>query len=78
MQSIKISIDDKVHVVWSVDDERLKEALSGIKKREFESVMLQFKNIDKAELGLKPFWKSSLPDKPHAIKIVNMLEVPEA
>lgn len=74
MTSIKINISDKIQVVWLVSEEELKTALAGIKKRDFESKMLQFKNIDKAELGLKPFWKSRLPEKPSAIKIINTYE----
>lgn len=74
MQSIKIIINDKVNVVWLVDYDELKTVLAGTKKREFESKMLQFKNIDKTELSLKPFWKSRLPEKLGAINIVNTLD----
>ncbi len=74
MQNIRFNIDDSINVVWMIDDEALKNALVGIKKRDFESKMIQFKNIDKAELALKPFWKSNLPPKASAIKIVNSSE----
>lgn len=68
---IKIVIDDKVEVVWEINDTELKDALVGSKKRDFESKMLEFKNIESAELSLKPFWRTTFPDKPGAIKIVN-------
>ncbi len=71
MESIKIMIDDKIRVVWDVNEAEIKESLAGIKKRDFESKMLQFKNIESAELSLKPFWKGTLPIKPNAIKIIN-------
>lgn len=71
---IKIVINDKINVVWEVNEEELKEALLGVRKRDFEGRMLQFKNIDRAELNLKPFWKNTLPDKAGAIKIVNTFE----
>lgn len=74
---VKIVINDKVEVVWEVNEEELKDALVGIKKRDFENKMLQFKNIDKAELNLKPFWKNTLPNKTGAIKVVNTLTVEE-
>lgn len=77
MQDIKINIDDKIKVVWQIDDVALKDALVGIKKRDFESTMLQFKNIDRAELSLKPFWKMMLPQKAGAIKVVNTLDQTE-
>ncbi len=68
---IKIVIEDKVNVVWNINDAELKEALSGTRKRDFDSKMLNFKNIESAELSLKPFWRTTFPDKPGAIKIVN-------
>lgn len=77
MEDIKITIDDSMNVVWLVDDTVLQDALAGIKKRDFETKMLQFKNIDKAELSLKPFWKMTLPQKTSAIKIVNDLNAPQ-
>ena len=76
ISDVKIVINDKVSVVWEINDLELKEALVGVRKRSFESKMLQFKNIDKAELNLKPFWKTSLPTKPGAIKIINTLDNP--
>lgn len=74
IKDVKIVIDDKISVVWEINEAELKEALAGIKKREFETKMLQFKNVDRAELNLKPFWKNSLPEKIGAIKIINTLE----
>ena len=71
---IKIIINDKVEVVWDVNEAELKEALAGARKRDFEGKMLGFKNIDKAELNLKPFWKNGLPEKTGAITVVNTLE----
>lgn len=75
MESIKITISDKINVVWDIDEDGLTKALSGIRKKDFESKMIQFKNIDKAELDLKPFWKNRLPEKTEDIKITNALEI---
>lgn len=74
MTDIKLLIDSRVEVVWEVEEVAIKEALAGSKKRTFDSTMLSFKNIDKAELKLKPFWRSSLPEKVGSIKIINTLE----
>ena len=68
---IKIIIEDKVNVVWNVNETELKDTLAGTRKRDFDSKMLQFKNIESAELSLKPFWRTTFPDKPGAIKVVN-------
>jgi len=73
---VRMSIDDRVQVVWDISDEAVKEALVGVRRRDFESKMLEFKNIERAELALKPFWRTTLPDKPGAIKIVNTFTSP--
>jgi hypothetical protein len=75
MSTIKIRINDKVNVVWNVDEDVIKESLAGIRKKDFDSKMIDFKNIDKAELHLKPFWKNKLPEKKDAIKIENTFSV---
>lgn len=71
LQDIKLMISDKIQVVWNIDEEEVKSSLVGTKKRDFESKMAQFKNIDTAELSLKPFWRTTIPEKEGAIKIVN-------
>lgn len=71
---IKIVIEDKVKVVWGVNDAEIKETLAGSKKRDFESKMLKFKNIESAESSVKPFWRTTFPDKPGAIRVVNNFE----
>lgn len=68
---IKIVIDDKVNVVWEINDTELQDVLAGTRKKDFESKMLEFKNIESAELSLKPFWRTTFPEKVSAIKIIN-------
>lgn len=70
---VELMVDDKIDVVWDVDEDAIKETLVGSKKRDFDQKMADFKNIDSAELKLKPVWRTTLPDKPNAIKIVNAL-----
>lgn len=74
VDTISLSVKDEATVIWEVDDNSVKESLAGIKKRKFESVMGEFKNIDKAWLSVKPFWKNSVPEKLDQIKIINTVE----
>jgi hypothetical protein len=71
VDTISLSIKDSAKVIWEIDEEKLKESLLGIKKRKFESALAAFKNIDRAELSVKPFWKNSLPSKASQIKVIN-------
>lgn len=71
VDTISLSVKGDTKVVWVVDEEALKEQLAGIKKRKFESALAEFKNIDRAALSLKPFWKNSLPTKTEQIEVIN-------
>ncbi len=71
VDTVSLSIKGDTEVIWEIDEDKLKDALVGTKKRKFESVLSEFKNIDRAEYSLKPFWKNTLPSKTEQIEIVN-------
>ncbi len=73
MDDIKLVIEDKIKVVWNINENEIKDVLMGIKKRDFQNTMLRFKNIENANLKLKPLWKNKLPEKPNSIKVVDLL-----
>lgn len=73
VDTVSLSVKGETEVIWEVDEEKLKESLVGIKKRKFESVLGEFKNIERAEYSLKPFWKNTLPSKTDQIEILNTL-----
>jgi hypothetical protein len=74
IEDVKLMVDDKINVVWGIDESAIQETLIGSKKRDFDQKMAEFKNIDSAELKLTPMWRSTLPDKVSAIKIINTLD----
>lgn len=75
VSEISIKIEDNLNVVWDIPEEEIIEAISGIKERDFEKTMAEFRDsIEKADLDLKPIWRSNLPDKSNQIKIINTFE----
>jgi len=75
VDTINISVKDTINIVWGVDNDQIKDSLLGVNKRKFENILSSFKNIDRAELSLKPFWRNTIPEKKDQIKIINTLEI---
>ncbi len=61
-------------LVWNVDISKINDSLIGRPKSDFKDIMANFKNIDKAEVVIRPFWKSSFPDNSTKISIINTLK----
>jgi len=47
----------------------------GKSKKDFNKILLQYPNIDSANLKISPIWKISIPDKTKNIKV--MVNYPE-
>jgi len=67
LEFITISGDSKF--VWQIDDNKLKKDLISIEKRTLSTVMQDYTEIQTAEAVIKPFWRSTFPEKEKDIKI---------
>lgn len=70
----EFTVSGNAHIVWTFDEEKLKEDLTGRAKAALPTVLSGYPSIDKAEVVLRPFWKRSFPDKVGKIKIERVLE----
>ena len=75
--AITFSLSGQAKIVWDIDEEGLKSDLVGRHKREFQIILSDYKNIDRAEVVIKPFWKKTFPDKIKDIKIINTVSSPD-
>ncbi|MBT3730166.1 hypothetical protein HON59_01105 [bacterium] len=73
-EEFEFTVDGGVHIIWTFDEEKLKEDLSGRAKAALPTILSGYPSIDKAEAVLRPFWKRSFPDKVGKIKIEKNLE----
>jgi hypothetical protein len=64
-----ISILGKPKLIWSLDEDKIKYDLIGIRKKQFDTVMARYEYIDKAKLRVTPFWQSKLPESIEDINI---------
>ena len=56
-------------IVWKFDTGKLMGELLGKSKQDFNQILLQYPNIDSADLVVSPIWRNSIPDKSKNIKI---------
>lgn len=70
VKNIDFNLSGSVKIVWKLDENKLKADLLGKSKKDFNQILLQYPNIDSADLVISPFWKMSFPDKIKDIKVV--------
>lgn len=68
-EEFEFTVSGSVHIIWTFDEDKLKEDLSGRAKAALPTVLSGYPSIEKAEAVLRPFWKRSFPDKVGKIKI---------
>lgn len=59
--------------VWQIDQNQLKKDLLGVEKNSLSNIMKNYTEIQKAELIIKPFWRSSFPEKEKDIEVEIMI-----
>jgi hypothetical protein len=60
-------------IVWTFDGEKMKTELLGKDKTAFYTVIKDYTGIEKGEVEIKPFWKSSFPTDMKKITIIEDL-----
>ncbi|MCX6752296.1 MAG: hypothetical protein NTZ87_02235 [Candidatus Nomurabacteria bacterium] len=68
--NINFNLSGSAKIVWKLDESKLITDLLGKSKKDFSQILLQYPNIDSADLTISPFWKTSLPDKSKNIKVI--------
>lgn len=70
----EFAVTGDTQIVWTFDEEKLKNDLSGRAKAALPTVLSGYPSIEQAEVVLRPFWKRSFPDKISKIKIERILD----
>jgi len=69
-----INIKGNSNIVWTYDEEKLISDLVAKNKSDITSILSDYPGIEKADVVLRPFWKTTLPDNPIDIKIERILD----
>jgi len=72
--SVTFSLAGNTEIVWSFDEEALKNALAGLSKSALPTVLGEYTAIERAEATIRPFWKQSFPSDPEGIKLNVVIE----
>lgn len=70
IKDVSFVLSGKTKLVWSVDENKILNDLIGTPKKEFNSILLNYPNIESADLVVSPIWRMSLPDKRQDIKLI--------
>jgi hypothetical protein len=70
VKDINFKLSGTAKIVWKLDADKLTGDLLGKPKNDFSRVLLQYPNINSANLVLSPIWKMSIPDKTKDIKVI--------
>ncbi len=68
--NIDFNLSGVAKIVWKLDENKLLTDLLSKSKKDFNQILLQYPNIDSADLVISPFWKISLPGKTKNIKMI--------
>lgn len=70
VKNINFTLAGTPRIIWKVDETKLVTDILSKKKKDFNQILLQYPNINTAELIIRPFWKTSFPDKSKNIQII--------
>ncbi len=70
VKNINFNLSGAAKIVWKLDTNKLLTDLLGKSKKDFNKILLQYPNIDSADLVLSPVWRWSIPDKLKNIKVI--------
>ncbi|OGD70415.1 hypothetical protein A3I18_02830 [Candidatus Campbellbacteria bacterium RIFCSPLOWO2_02_FULL_35_11] len=68
-EEFDFSMNGEAHFAWVIDEEKLKNDLSGQPKKNVPTIISGYKGINNAEVSLSPFWRRSLPKNIDRIEI---------
>lgn len=74
LNEIGFKISGSTTLVWVTDEVSLRADLAGRHKNDVPGILSNYPTVASANVTVRPFWKSSLPDEPEKIKI-NKLKV---
>ena len=70
VKSVNFSLSGTPKIIWKVDEAKFIRGILGKKKSDFNQILSQYPNIDSAVLVIRPFWKTSFPDKSKNIQVI--------
>ncbi len=75
ISQINFNLSGASKLVSNIDTDKLKSEINGKRKKEIGAVLKNHPEIDRADVSLKPFWKSTFPEKNEDIEVINTVSI---
>ncbi|MBC8465320.1 MAG: hypothetical protein H8D63_03050 [Parcubacteria group bacterium] len=72
-EQFTITLSGSAHIVWDIDTYAIRNDLLGVGRNMFDSEMRKYRDITDATASIRPFWKSTFPEEPDDIHIVQII-----
>ena len=73
---LDFSLSGTPALIWQIDQEKIKKELIGVQKSNFNLILSQYTNIERAKASIQPIWKSTFPTEEKAITVKLVDEIP--
>lgn len=73
VNTISFNLKGEPKFVWIVDESKLKSELLGLSKKEAQSIISKYKNINEVWIETRPFWNRAIPGDPNKVTLINTL-----
>lgn len=70
VKNIKFNLSGALKIIWKVDETKFINDILNKKKKDFDQILEHYPNIISTELVLRPFWKTSFPEKSENIEVI--------
>lgn len=72
-EEIEFNVSGNVELLWLTDESALKSDLAGQSKKNLPAVLVNYPTIVSATATVRPFWKSTFPEKSSKIRVRNSI-----
>lgn len=68
--NVEFSLTGNARFVWDINSDMVSKALAKQKRRDIKNILINFSEIDKANVVVRPVWVGTLPKNQEKIKVV--------
>ena len=74
LDTIEFILKGNTTIIWTFDEEEIKQDLLGMKKSETADIFKSYNSISNVKAEVRPFWATQFPDEESDIEIITVIE----
>lgn len=75
LDKLDFSLSGTPSLIWQIDEDKIKKELIGVQKSNFNLILGQYTNIERAKASIQPIWKSTFPESEKSITVKLVSEI---